>query len=466
MKKNNWIFILFVAAFALFSLSFFRIDPDYLWHIKAGEYMFSHGLLTKDVFSWSVYHEYWMSHEWLFEILIYGMKEIFGDFHLFVYCFLTMLTLLLTFYFGNKDSIQKNLLFSIFWFACSIIFIFSIQGRPQMISNCLLSISFYCLYDLYRNKESKKIYFLPLITILWANVHGGSSNLPYLLCFLFMVAGSFQFQFSKIEANRISKKQYHKYLIVMILCMIAVCINLHGFKMFLYPYQNMMDTTMLQNIQEWRSTSLSEWSHYIYFALLLIIICIFLFSKKKIAFMDFILLGFCAYLGLKSIRFWFYTYIIMSYVVFAYVGRRKEDPGTSMGLVIISLLLIGLFVVRGNGILSPTYSHLLTEKDIAAVKKEKPERLFNLYNYGGDLVYNEIPVFIDGRADLYGPHNYKDYLAIASLQKDYVSLIEQYDFDYFLVEKKYSIATYLKYNDSYELVYQRKNVLLYKKRTA
>ena len=465
MKKNNWIFLLFVVGLVFLLLSFYQMEPDYLWHVKAGEYMLHHGLLTKDVFSWSVYSEYWMSHEWLFEVLIAGMKRLFGNFHLFIYCFTCMFFLLLMVYFKNKDVLFHNVLFSILWFSCSIILAFSLQVRPHLLSNCLLGLTIWFLYDLYQNKESKKIYWLPLITIIWANVHGGSSNLPYLLCFLFAICGIFQFQFSKIEANRMSKKQIHKYLLVMLLCMGCVCINLHGFKMFLYPYQNMMDSTMIQNIIEWRSTSLNEWHHYLYYGLLLFIVCIFLFSKKKIEWMDFILLGFCAYLGLKSIRFWFYTYIIMSFVVFKYVGKRKMDKGTMGGLLLISCLLIGLFIFKGNSIFYPKYSFLLNEKDIQVIKEAKPERLFNMYNYGGDLVYNEIPVFIDGRADLYGPHNYKEYLNISSLKEDYVTLIKKYDFDYFLVDSKYSISTYLRYSDDYQLIYHRKNVYFYKKRT-
>ena len=103
---------------------------------------------------------------------------------------------------------------------------------------------------------------------------------------------------------------------------------------------------------------------------------------------------------------------------------------------------------------------------IQIIKKEKPKRLYNMYNYGGDLVYHEIPVFIDGRADLYGKHNYKDYLQISKLEGDYVKLIEKYDFDYFLVDSKYPINTYLKYNSDYDKIYQHEKVYLYKKRTS
>ena len=54
-------------------------------------------------------------------------------------------------------------------------------------------------------------------------------------------------------------------------------------------------------------------------------------------------------------------------------------------------------------------------KDIVdIIKKENPERLFNMYDDGGDLIYNDIKVFIDGRADLYSKYNYKDYLNMSA----------------------------------------------------
>ena len=66
-----------------------------------------------------------------------------------------------------------------------------------------------------------------------------------------------------------------------------------------------------------------------------------------------------------------------------------------------------------------------------------------MYDYGGELISNNIEVFIDGRADLYSSYNYKDYLNISKLENDYVKLINKYDFDYFLVDDAYPIYTYL-----------------------
>ena len=88
-----------------------------------------------------------------------------------------------------------------------------------------------------------------------------------------------------------------------------------------------------------------------------------------------------------------------------------------------------------------------------------------MYDYGGDLIYNDIKVFIDGRADLYSSYNYSDYLDISNAKNNYISLIKKYNFDYMLIDDKYSIGDYLKNNDDYTLMYKNKNIRIYKKIT-
>ena len=180
--------------------------------------------------------------------------------------------------------------------------------------------------------------------------------------------------------------------------------------------------------------------------------------------MDLILFGVCVFLGFKSIRFWGYTYIIMSYVVFSYVGKRKMDKGTNLMLLMVGVLLIMISVFQKSVIWEQLNERKLSDNLLENVRKVKAKRLFNMYDYGGELVYAGIPVFIDGRADLYSKYNYKDYLMISQLQGDFVSLIQKYDFDYFLVDKIYPISTYLKYSPDYEMIYQEDDQLLYKKK--
>lgn len=459
------VFSFLLVGFSFLFLLFFCKDSDYFWHIKAGEYMFKNKeILTKDIFSWIVCEKYWMSHEWLFEVILYGLKVIFGDFHTFVYVFFNIFLLLFILFFTNRKSYLKNIPFSLVWVGCSLILLFFIQARPHMISYNLLALTIYLLYDLYKREESNKVYFLPLITVLWANVHGGSSNLSYLFCLLFIIVGLFKFKYSKIEANRITKKQLKKCILVMFLCMICTCFNPHGIKMFLYPYENMMNNLMISNISEWQPTVLSDFSHYPYFILVIGIVLIFLFSKRKIQFIDFSLLVVVVFLGLKSIRFWPYTYIVMSYVIFNYIGERKVDRGSCFSICLLSIILIMIFFVNYTVINRKASSTYLSKNVINVIKQVNPKRLFNMYDYGGQLIYNDISVFIDGRADLYSKYNYADYLKISMLDEGYVKLIDKYDFDYLLVDKTYPLDVFLKYCDDYDKIYSDKKVNLYKKR--
>lgn len=463
-KKLFWFLLGFAVSIIFFLMACYHLETDYFWHVKAGEYMVHHGPLTHDVFSWYTMGKYWMSHEWLFDILIYGFKVLFGNLNVLVYCFLCISFLTLLLFFVNRKNFQKNVSYSLIFFTFfGTLLAFYIQARPHMISLCLLALTSWFLIDLYKNPDSKKIYFLPLISIIWSNVHGGSSNLPYLLCFLFLLGGVFSFQFKKIEAKKFSKRQLKKYLIVMFLCMGAVCVNIHGFKMFIYPYQNMLDKTMLDNISEWQVTSLSEWTHFVYYSFLLFLVFTFLFSNRKIQFMDLLLAGFITFLGLKSIRFWNFGPIVMSFILFDYVEERNIDPGTYGGILILALFFFGVFVISIPRI-TKSHEYLnLNSSIISVLKNEKPKRLFNMYDYGGELIYHDIPVFVDGRADLYSSYNFKDYLTISKFESGCIYFMKKYDFDYYLLSNNYPVYNYLEDNDNYQLIYSYNNIYLFKK---
>ena len=150
-------------------------------------------------------------------------------------------------------------------------------ARPHMISSIFLLLTVYFCLDLFENKDSKKIYFLPVLAILWANIHGGSSNLVYLMPLIFLLVGLFRFKFNKIEAKRISIIQIKKYLIVIFISILCLNINPHGIKMLIYPYENMLNSIMLETIAEWQPTILSDRSHWIYYVFSLIIVSIFTF---------------------------------------------------------------------------------------------------------------------------------------------------------------------------------------------
>ena len=104
----------------------------------------------------------------------------------------------------------------------------------------------------------------------------------------------------------------------------------------------------------------------------------------------------------------------------------------------------------------------LSTKIISYLKDVKPKRLYNYYDYGGYLIYNNIEVFIDGRADLYSKYNYEDAYRLSKLSGDFQKIIDKYNFDYYLVNKNSGLSNYLKLSNNYDLVMSDKKVSIYK----
>ena len=103
IKENSMTLLIafLVFSFVLTLAVSVCIDTDFFWHIKAGEYMSKHGVLTSDVFSWYMYGKSWMSHEWLFEIIIYNLNRLLGNSFYFIFPFVCIGTLELIFFLYN-----------------------------------------------------------------------------------------------------------------------------------------------------------------------------------------------------------------------------------------------------------------------------------------------------------------------------------------------------------------------------
>lgn len=80
------------------------------------------------------------------------------------------------------------------------------------------------------------------------------------------------------------------------------------------------------------------------------------------------------------------------------------------------------------------FTFMMDQTPVAAVdllEKRKTRRIFNAYQYGGYLISRDIPVFIDGRAELYGETFAMDVVKAVELKKldNLTRLLEDYRID-------------------------------------
>lgn len=468
MKKKKIIIALFFTLTLFVTILFFNTGNDYFWHLKMGEYIVKMKELPKTcLYSWYAIENNLMftPHEWLYEVIIYLFYKVFNIFTPFIYL-ITFLSILIIFIYKTtlKKLLTKNLLLFIPFIALSAVNLglYSLP-RPHIISWILVAITIYLSYDSYNN-NSKKIYFMPLITIIWANVHGGSSCLSYMIPGLFMVIGLFDFNKFFITNKKLTKEIRQRFILIIILDIIALLINPFGYEMILYPYINILDNTMTSIINEWHPINIKSSTGLMAFILIFYNLYIYYQGKQKLKLIDLSLFLVFVYLALKSYRFVPLLVIVSFYTTINYFKYNNQKIKGNSLIITLIIGIISLTIYQANNIKNKIYYKTLDNKLITTLKELNPQRLYNDYNIGGYLIYNEIPVFIDGRADAYSKSNLKDaYSLIVGDGSDTQKILDKYHFDFLITENNCYLDKFLKDNPKYKFIVKDKNYSIYEK---
>ncbi len=472
------ILAMLLGAVAVVVLSFFSgglCGNDYWWHVKAGEWMVKNRqVLRQDVFSWTMRGHPWIAHEWLSEVCFYLLQAAFGDWGVFGFAAFSALLMVALMVASNRKKLYENVVFSMLYFilfgAVACIFFY---GRPHVFSFFLLFAELACIYSFLRDKDSKRIYGIPFLACLWANLHGGSANLSYLLLLLLLVSAlPVRKGFGRLEFLALKGREALRLAGVLLLTVLAICVNPFGLKLLWYPYEQMSDAFLTSAIVEWRAPDAKEMGNLVLF-FFPIALCVLgmLLSEKKVRCFDLLILFFFLFLFFRSRRFIVLLDIASSFWAFDYVLPCRLKPITKRSERVLAVACLTLMIVLGAGYVGKRMVGLAREGTVIQqelsqgmldlVKKEAPQALFNDYGLGGYLIYHDIPVFYDGRAnDLYAADGiFRKGVALTLLNGekgdvlvDVEETVEEYGIDAFLVQSACPLYHYL---CSHEEAYER-----------
>ena len=136
----------------------------------------------------------------------------------------------------------------------------------------------------------------------------------------------------------------------------------------------------------------------------------------------------------------------------------KGTVFTALIIIIISLLQYKTIATQ-NYIDNNEYPVLAASWIKGNVDIEKM-KLFNDFNYGSYLLFKDIPVFIDGRADAYDPvfngkedDIFLDYMTTSSLQVWYEDTFNKYGITHIITKTNSNFNIFLQRNIEYKNVY-------------
>ncbi|HEY6040666.1 MAG TPA: hypothetical protein VIX58_00930 [Anaerolineae bacterium] len=432
------VFILLFFYIAIGNL----LDPDLWWHLRTGQFIVeTHTIPHADIFSFTRAGNEWVTHEWLTEVIMYGVYSAFGIGGL-ILLFSALATGAFTILFlrntGHLFTAGAALLSS------SLTAWPLFTPRPWLFSALLVSLYLYGLDRYARSGKTRTLWSLPLLMVLWVNLHG-AFGLGLVLIALYALGIAVDDFIEQKPANEIVR---HLYPLGLALggSAIAILVNPNGARMYTYPFETLGSPAMQQLITEWFSPDLHDANMQPFAAQLFITLGALALARGKARARDVILVAAFAYASLRASRNILYFALVSFPILVEYVGQWFDTqrtwqwlgpgPNPKMTGVINLIVLLVLTGVVGTyawqAIERQSQLQLATYPVHAAnfiQASHPPAPLYNTYNWGGYLIwqlYPEYQVFIDGRADVYTDPFFRAYADAQNDEFKGLALLTQY----------------------------------------
>ena len=319
--------LLGILLVLVFLASSYKIsgDDDLFWHLATGRYVVENKVVPdKDVFGHVTSGQEWIPFEWGWDVLSYGLYNIGGYdailvFRSLAFCFIFFLLYMLL----RKFKVNSFLSIAMLMMLLTAI-MDRLSPRPHIITYIFFVVLLYILLSykyIDREKYAKRLYFIPLIFLIWANSHMGVLA-GGLILFIYTVSETIIYlkpsSYSTAEIKALSKTELRNLWIISVVSALMLLVNPHGFSTFAYAYSH-TKMKMLESVNEWQSPLSSKMD----FGFIITLYKIFLFSgiivlyyafKKKDIYFALMLIGFAIY-SVRAIRFTVDYEMIMAFFI-------------------------------------------------------------------------------------------------------------------------------------------------------
>ncbi|HYG98783.1 MAG TPA: hypothetical protein VD837_06595 [Terriglobales bacterium] len=446
-------------------------DPDFWWHLRTGQHIVeTQSIPYADIYSHTNPGKPWIAHEWLSEVVIYGVYRSVGWLGLIV-AFGACITAAFWIVFRRSDGGPYVAGVATLWGAIATIPFWGV--RPQMFSLLLASMF---LYLLDRHRESRNtavLWWIPPLVVIWVNVHGG-----YALGLAIVGVAALA---ELVDAVVMPHKRHESLhaaralAVVLVACFAAALINPNGYRMFLYPLETLSSPSQQSLIYEWASPDFHLPRMQAFAALLIGSFVLMIVSGKRAPTRDLLLLVLTGYAALRSSRHIPLFVLVAVPVVAASLKALLEVHGWKLVSrqdwatlptrkavlhATLALVLVGAGATRALQVANSQKAFETSELPTSAVtfikQQHPPGPIFHSYEWGGYLIwqlYPEYRVFIDGRADLYGDAFLEEFVRTYKAENDWRNVLRKFDVNTVVLPPEAPLAVLLQEEPSWRTVF-------------
>jgi hypothetical protein len=470
-----------ILALGLFTMAARGMaDPDAWWHLRTGQLILqNHGLFHSDPFSFTRFGQPWINHEWLSDVLLFGIYRIVGIGGLIVTFAAVVAASFLLVYVRSAGRPYLAALMTL-WGAVASASTWGV--RPQMFS-LLLAGMFLLLLEASEHRPKLLWWTAPLM-LLWANLHAGYPiGLGFVGLFL---AGEALEAAIRPEPWQNFAPRLKRLAVAFAVCMALVALNPYGWRIYLYPFETLHSAAMQRFIQEWFSPNFHDPASLPLLLMLLTLIAGAAFSPRRLRPRNLLLLLVTIPAALRSLRHIPILMLVLVPVVAELVEAWQQESGAtrllrkslasqSLRTLVINFVVLFSFavfaVLRVQHVLSHQGEVEARNFPITAVafleREHPPEPIMNHYNWGGYFIWKLYPqyrVFMDGRADVYGDTFMTDFGACYYLNDNWKKTLERWSIRTIVLPPDAPLITALKASPQWREIFADSQTVILTKR--
>ena len=445
--RHVWVVITVCAAFIGPASNPIGL-PDILWTLLRGDWMAAHGtLLNSDPFT-SAPHigGQILNLQWLADLTFHAFEAIGG-----LYGVITGTALLVALTYGllvisavTASGYLRLSCISV-WVAYAL-GASNLSPRPQTLAYPFFAVFLLAVVRSEWRKDTRLLWVLPPLAVLWANIHGSFfTGWALLGC---AAAGQV-----------ITTRHLHSagpYVIALVACVVASAITPYGPGSLTYLATMSGNQIVRDYVTEWAPTSLSLREGPLFFSSLVLLAGLMLKSRIRLTPFEILLLLVFGYLAWSSVRavVWWGLAIaptlarLLGSVLPNRVGNGRNVPALNVLIVLMiaAITVVSLPMFKASVPILPADKRgLFTPDTPVAVgdylqTHDPPNsgRMLNAQEWGGYLEWAAWPrhqVFLDGRIELHPDQVWLDYIELIFPSARWRELVDKYDVGYFVLDK-------------------------------
>ena len=402
---------------------------DLAYQIRAGEIMLdSHHVLRTDPFTFTAFGRPWLDQQWGAQVLL---AQIFrwGGWELLALTRAAVAAasfwLLYVACRARGAGVRPAAWLSL---GGLLVAIYGFAPRPQMFGFLLFAMTLAVVSE--RDRRPRLQWILPLIVIVWANVHGSFVLGPVVLVLAWL-----EDRHRHVASSRT--------ILVTIASIAAATVNPFGLRVWQYVVELSSNAQVRNTIEEWQPPKITSASGFVFFASVAVVAAIALRHRREIAWPRALGLAVFFLLGVTAIRGVIWWALAAPFLLAdLFPGRTtRDEPRVVNTAIAVVLVGVGFMLLPwfrqtfastansgtvSDGLLSyapNAYTTRLADAVPPGTRVFAPEIWASWF----ELAVPQDPVMIDPRIEIFSDAVWRDYDDISHASEGWQQVVARWD---------------------------------------